>query len=157
MNRNLKGRQWESGDNNSGKDGIGDGEDDFNELDQELNKEEGLGEPVQQTLANILGTVWQNPQSYEKIKDQMKIYARPENCSSLVVKKCNKEIRQAHLTSEIGQKTYAVKKFKQLCQKASFPLLRQRLKYGRSTVIDRRNSICDCRKASVTTTANFYT
>ena len=29
----------------------------------------------------------------------MKIYARPENCSSLVVKKCNKEIWQAHLTS----------------------------------------------------------
>ena len=99
MNRNLKGRQWESGDNNSGKDEIGDGEDDFNELDQELNKEEGLGEPVQQTLANILGTVWQNPQSYEKMKDQIKIYARPENYSSLVVKKCNKEIWQAHLTS----------------------------------------------------------
>ena len=57
MNRKLKGRQWESGDNNSGKDGIDDGEDDFNELDQELNKEEGLGEPVQYTLANILGTV----------------------------------------------------------------------------------------------------
>ena len=33
------------------------------------------------------------------MKDKMKIYARPENCSSLVVKKCNKEIWQAHLTS----------------------------------------------------------
>ena len=29
----------------------------------------------------------------------MKIYARPENCSSLVVKKCNKKIWEAHLTS----------------------------------------------------------
>ena len=34
-------------DNNSNKDGIDDGEDDFKELAQELNKEEGLGEPVQ--------------------------------------------------------------------------------------------------------------
>ena len=99
MNKNLRALQWESHDNNSGKDGIDDGEDDFKELAQELNKEEGLGEPVQQTLANILKTVWQNPQSYEKMKDKMKIYARPENCSSLVVKKCNKEIWQAHLTS----------------------------------------------------------
>ena len=60
MNRNLKALQWESDDNNSGKDGIDDGEDNFKELAQELNKEEGLGEPVQQTLANILETVWQN-------------------------------------------------------------------------------------------------
>ena len=37
------------------------GKDDFKELVQELNKEEGLAEPVQQTLANILETVWQNP------------------------------------------------------------------------------------------------
>ena len=61
MNRNLKALQWESDDDNSGKDGIDDGEDNFKELAQELNKEEGLGEPVQQTLANILETVWQNP------------------------------------------------------------------------------------------------
>ena len=61
--------------------------------------EEGLGEPVQQTLANILETVCQNLQSYEKMKDKMKIHARPENCSSLVVTKCNKENWQAHLTS----------------------------------------------------------
>ena len=74
-------------------------EDDFEELAQELNKEEGLLEPVQQTLANIFETVWQNPQSYEKIKDKMNIYARPENFCSLVVKKWNKEIWQAHLTS----------------------------------------------------------
>ena len=33
------------------------------------------------------------------MKDKMKIYARPENCSNLAFKKCNKEIWQAHLTS----------------------------------------------------------
>ena len=55
MNRNLKALQRESDDNN--KDGIDDGEDKFKELAQELNKEEGLGEPVQQILANILETV----------------------------------------------------------------------------------------------------
>ena len=99
MNRNLIALQWESDNSNSGKEGIDDGEDeDFKELAQELNKEKGLGEPVQQTFANILETVWQNPQSYEKMKDKMKIYARPENCSSLV-KKCNKEIWKVHLTS----------------------------------------------------------
>ena len=38
MNRNLKALEWESDDNNSGKD---DGEDDFKDLTPELNKEEG--------------------------------------------------------------------------------------------------------------------
>ena len=99
MNRNLKSLQWESDDNNSGKDGIDDGEDYFKDLAWEVNKEEGLGESAHQTLANIPETVWQSPQSYEKMKDKMKIYARSENCSSLVVKKCNKEIWQAYLTS----------------------------------------------------------
>ena len=100
MNRNLKVLQWESVDSNSDKNGTDDGEDDFKELAQELNKEEGLRVRVQQTLANILEAFWQNPQFYEKMKDKMKIYARPENCSSLVVKKCNKDIWQAHLTSK---------------------------------------------------------
>ena len=92
INRNLKALQQESDDNNNSRDGTGHGEDDFKELAQELNKEERLGEPMQQTLANILETVWQNPQSYEKMKDITKIYVRPENCSSLVVKKCSKKI-----------------------------------------------------------------
>ena len=47
-NRNTKARQWEfDSSNKDGKDGIGNGGDDFKELDQELNKEEGLGGPVQ--------------------------------------------------------------------------------------------------------------
>ena len=33
----------------------------FQELAGELNKEERLGQPVQQTLADILKTAWQNP------------------------------------------------------------------------------------------------
>ena len=66
MNRNLKDLQWEFDDKNSGKDWIDVREDDFKEIAQELNKEEGLRHPVQQTLANILETVWQNPQSYER-------------------------------------------------------------------------------------------
>ena len=41
INRNLKTLQWESDNNNNGKDKIGDGEDNFIELAQELNKEEG--------------------------------------------------------------------------------------------------------------------
>ena len=41
MNRNSKALEWESDDNNSGKDGIDDGEDDFKDLTPELNKEEG--------------------------------------------------------------------------------------------------------------------
>ena len=40
INRNLKTLKWES-DDNSGNDGIDDEEDDFKELAQELNKEEG--------------------------------------------------------------------------------------------------------------------
>ena len=68
MNRNLKALQGEFNDNNSDKEnGIDDGEDDdFKELAEELNKEEQLGEPMQQSLANILEAIWQNPQSYER-------------------------------------------------------------------------------------------
>ena len=40
-NKNLKALEWESDDNNSRKDGIDDGEDDFKDLTPELNKEEG--------------------------------------------------------------------------------------------------------------------
>ena len=36
---------------------MDDGKDDFKELAQELDKDEGLGEPKQQTLANILKAV----------------------------------------------------------------------------------------------------
>ena len=52
---------------------------------------------MEETLANILETVWQNPQSYEKMKGKMKIYSRPENCSSLVVKK----IQQRNLAKKL--------------------------------------------------------
>ena len=34
------------------------------------------------------------------MKDKIRVYARPTNCSSLVVKKCNKEIWQDNLTSK---------------------------------------------------------
>ena len=79
MNRTLKALLWKSDDNNSDKDGIDNEKNDFKDLVQELNKEEGLNELLQQTLANILETVWQNPQSYQKMKDKMNIYARSEN------------------------------------------------------------------------------
>ena len=69
-------------------------DDDLKELAQG-----GLVESVHQTLINILETVWQNQESHEKIKDKKNIYTRPEKRSSLVVKKFNKEIWQAHLTS----------------------------------------------------------
>ena len=108
MNRNLKVLQWESDNNNSGNDGSDDGDDDFKELAQLLNKEEGLGRPVEQTLANIFETVWQNPQSCEKMKGKRKIYSRPENCSSLVVKKFNKEIWQEKLV--LSKKNEKIKK-----------------------------------------------
>ena len=35
--------------------------------------EEVLDEPVRQSLANILETVWQNPQTCEKMKGEMEI------------------------------------------------------------------------------------
>ena len=67
----MKALQWESDNNSSSKDGLEDGEDDFKELAQELNKEEGLGEPVQQTLANILATSdcnWTRTQNHLVLK-----------------------------------------------------------------------------------------
>ena len=57
-------------DNSSDKENrIDDGEgDDFKELTQEQSMEEVLDEPVRQSLANIIETVWQNPQICEKMK-----------------------------------------------------------------------------------------
>ena len=57
MKRNLKALQWESDENNTGKDRVDDGDDDFKELDQELSKEEGLGEPVQQIFLKQFGKI----------------------------------------------------------------------------------------------------
>ena len=57
MKRNLKALQWESDENNTGKDRVDDGDDDFKELAQELSKEEGLGEPVQQIFLKQLGKI----------------------------------------------------------------------------------------------------
>ena len=51
------------------------------------------------------------------MKDKMKIYASPENCNSLVVKKCNKEIGRAHLTSGGGANDLAFQKNPDSCAK----------------------------------------
>lgn len=91
MNRNLKDLHGDSDDNIDKENGIDD-------LAQELDEEEWLDEPVQQALANLLETFWQNPQSYEKIKDKIKIYVRRKNFSSFIVKKCSEETWLAHLT-----------------------------------------------------------
>lgn len=72
----IKSSQVESdNDNNSDKENrIDDGEvGDFKELTQEQNMVEVLDEPVRQSLANILETVWQNPQTCEKMKGEMEI------------------------------------------------------------------------------------
>ena len=57
MKRNLKALQWESDENNTGKYRVDDGDDDFKELAQELSKEEGLGEPVQQIFLKHFGKI----------------------------------------------------------------------------------------------------
>ena len=57
MKRNLKALQWESDENNSGKDRVDDGDDDFKEVAQELSKEEGFGEPVQQIFLKKFGKI----------------------------------------------------------------------------------------------------
>ena len=53
----------------------------------------------------------------------MKIYARPENCSSLVVKKCNKEIWQAHLTSRDRAKNLRFQKIQKVALKGNIAIL----------------------------------
>ena len=44
------------------------------------------------------------------MKDKMKIYGSTENYGSLVVKKCNKEIWQAHITSKGSSKDLRIRK-----------------------------------------------
>ena len=51
------------------------------------------------------------------MKDKRKIYPRPVNCSSLVVKKCNKEIWQAHLISRVGENNLQQEKNRELTAK----------------------------------------
>ena len=58
------------------------------------------------------------------MKDKMKIYVRPENCSCSLVKKCSKEIREAHLTSRDRAKDLHFQKIQTAVLKAPLPLLR---------------------------------
>ena len=73
-----------------------DEEDTLTQVALQLNSPEEVGDPVNENLANIVNTVWQDPKSFEKMKEKMKTYLRPQNCDKMIVKKCNKEIWSDH-------------------------------------------------------------
>ena len=84
----------------------------------------------------------------------MKIYARSENCSSLVVKKCKKEIWQSHLTSKDRAKELRFQKIQRAVLKGTIAITQVtsdsvKLKNDRElTAKDIRNSIIPVIKTS---------
>ena len=80
-------------------------------LIQELTiQDEEIGEKINKGLADIANKVWQNPNAFEKFKTKMKTYKKPQNCSDLLVKKCNKEIWQERMNAQDRNKDLKVQK-----------------------------------------------
>ena len=48
------------------------------------------------------------PYALEKFKTKMKTYKKPQNCSDLLVKKCNKEIWQERMNTQNRNKDLKV-------------------------------------------------
>ena len=91
-------------------------------LIQELDKDEEIGEKINKDLADIANKVWQNPNAFEKFKTKMKTYKKPQNCSDLLVKKCNKEIWQEQMNAQDRSKDLKVQKSTGIVLKGAFAI-----------------------------------
>ena len=91
-------------------------------LIQELDKDEEIGEKINKDLADIANKVWQNPNAFEKFKTKMKTYKKPQNCSDLLVKKCNKEIWQERMNAQDRNKDLKVQKVQGAVLKGAFAI-----------------------------------
>ena len=69
-----------------------------------------------------INKVWQNPNAFEKFKTKMKTYKKPQNCSDLLVKKCNKEIWQERMNAQDRNKDLKVKKVQGAVLKGAFAI-----------------------------------
>ena len=66
-------------------------------------------------MANILKTVWQNIQSNEKMKGEIKILPGQKIVVVLLSKNATKKFRELIENPEIGPNNFILEKFKQLC------------------------------------------
>ena len=73
-------------------------------LDQiagDLSMAEDIGESINPQLAKIVEGLWANKLAEEKLKEKLKKYPTPENCSNMIVPKCNHEIWTNVLSSAL--------------------------------------------------------
>ena len=91
-------------------------------LIQQLDKDEEIRKKINKDLADIANQVWQNPNVFKKFKTKMKTYKKPQNCSDLLVKKCNKEIWQERMNSQGRNKNLKVQKTQGVVLKGAFAI-----------------------------------
>ena len=77
---------------------------------------------INKDLADIANKVWQNPNAFEKFKTKTKTYKKPQNCSDLLVKKCNKEIWQERMNAQDRNKDLKVQKVQGAVLKGAFAI-----------------------------------
>ena len=85
-----------------------DSDSDLKFLIQELDKDEELGEKNNKDAADIVNKVWQNPNAFDKSKWKSKTNKKTQNCSDLLLKKCNKEIWQERMNAQDRNKDMKV-------------------------------------------------
>ena len=93
-------------------------------LIQELDKNEEIGEKINKGLADIANKVWQNPNASEKFKTKLKTCKKPQSCSDLLVKKCNKEIWQERMNAQDRNKNLKVQKVQGAVLKGALPFVK---------------------------------
>ena len=64
---------------------------------------------------------------FEKFKTKMKTYKKLQNCSDLLVKKCNKEIWQERMNAQDRNKDLKVQKFQEPVLKGALPLVKSQI------------------------------
>ena len=57
----------------------------------------------------------------------MKTYKKPQNCSALFVKKCNKETSQERMNAQDRNKDLKVQKFQEPVLKGALPLVKSQI------------------------------
>ena len=57
----------------------------------------------------------------------MKRYKKPQNCSDLLMKKCNKEIWQKRMNAQDRNKDLKVQKFREQFSKGNLPFVKSQI------------------------------
>ena len=85
----------------SGEDKKGPSDSLLDKIAEDLSMADDKGEDINPQLAKIIDGLWANKLGEDKLKDKLKKYPTPANCSNMIVPKCNHEIWTNSLTSNL--------------------------------------------------------